>query len=165
MTSFDLRDLPRSKTAFIVTFFLVAIIGAALGIVGQQLYMPAPGNGPNGTLQQAEQDFRNGNDQAAIAVFSALAQRNDPVAQYCLAHMTELGLGVPRDPAKSIELYKRSGRKLRLWKAIPSQNASTTHRCVTSAWRTSRQQSRRPMKFSSTSGRAKVDTIARARRW
>jgi TPR repeat protein len=60
------------------------------------------------SLQGAEANFRSGNDGAAIAEFSKLADQNNPVAQYWLAHMTELGLGVPRNPARAVELYRKA---------------------------------------------------------
>ncbi|HEY7301933.1 MAG TPA: tetratricopeptide repeat protein [Xanthobacteraceae bacterium] len=60
------------------------------------------------SLQAAEADFRSGDDRTAAAKFSQLADQNNPAAQYWLAHMTELGLGVPRDPAKAVELYRKA---------------------------------------------------------
>jgi TPR repeat protein len=44
-------------------------------------------------------------------LFSKLADQNNPIAQYWLADMIELGLGVPRDSAKAIELYKKAAAK------------------------------------------------------
>jgi TPR repeat protein len=41
-------------------------------------------------------------------LFGSLADKNNSSAQYWLAHMTELGLGIPRDPAKAVELYKKA---------------------------------------------------------
>jgi hypothetical protein len=37
-----------------------------------------------------------------------LAAKNDAPAQYWLAHMTELGLGVPKDMPKAIALYEKA---------------------------------------------------------
>jgi TPR repeat protein len=63
------------------------------------------------TLEHAERAFRNGNDQTAVWQFNRLADQNNPVAQYWLGHMTELGLGVPRDPGKAIDLYKKAAAR------------------------------------------------------
>jgi len=39
----------------------------------------------------------NGNDAVALNLFDRFAAENDAVAQYWLAHMMELGIGVPKD--------------------------------------------------------------------
>jgi TPR repeat protein len=62
----------------------------------------------HGNLQVAERAFQSGDDQSALALFAQLARRNDPEAEYWLGHMTELGLGVPRDPKKAIDLYRKA---------------------------------------------------------
>ena len=41
-------------------------------------------------------------------LFDSLAKKNNPLAEYWVGHMSELGLGVPRDPAKAIEFYKKA---------------------------------------------------------
>ena len=66
---------------------------------------------PKSTLAQAEHDFQANDDPAALKLFSTLANKNNPVAQYWLGHMTELGLGVPRDPTKAIDLYKKAAEQ------------------------------------------------------
>ena len=63
---------------------------------------------PQGQIELAEGAFRAGADQAALSVFAKLAHDGNPVAQYWLAHMTELGLGTAKDPAKAIDLYKKA---------------------------------------------------------
>jgi TPR repeat protein len=52
--------------------------------------------------------FRNGNDAVALNLFDRLAAKNDAAAQYWLAHMTELGIGVPKDVPKAISLYQKA---------------------------------------------------------
>jgi TPR repeat protein len=74
--------------------------GGSPGIISSALANP--------TLQQAERAFRNGKDDTAVAEFTKLANGNNPTAQYWLGHMTELGLGVSRNPAKAIALYKQA---------------------------------------------------------
>jgi TPR repeat protein len=59
-------------------------------------------------LESAEKAFQSGDNEVAAKVFSELAAQNNANAQYWLAHMTELGLGVPRDPTKAIGLYKKA---------------------------------------------------------
>jgi TPR repeat protein len=59
-------------------------------------------------LKLAELAFRHGNDAVALDLFDRLAAKNDAAAQYWLAHMTELGLGVPKDIPKAISLYAKA---------------------------------------------------------
>jgi TPR repeat protein len=84
----------------------VALIGALVGLIGQEVRWR--GSVPQGQLAQGERAFQAGDNQAAIALFGSLADKNNASAQYWLAHMTELGLGMPRDPAKAVELYKKA---------------------------------------------------------
>ena len=86
----------------------VALAGVLIGIVGEELRWRLSVAVPKNSLVQAEHEFQTGDDPAAMKLFSTLADKKNPVAQYWLAHMTELGLGVPRDPAKAIELNKKA---------------------------------------------------------
>jgi TPR repeat protein len=86
----------------------VAIVGALIGYFIRDRYSRQSLVTPQGQLELAERAFQNGNNQVALMLFTKLADKNNPVAQYWLAHMSELGLGVPRDPAKAIELYKKA---------------------------------------------------------
>jgi TPR repeat protein len=63
---------------------------------------------PTGNLESAEKAFQSGDNQTALNLFSKLANQNNPNAEYWLAHMSELGLGVPRDPKKALDLYKKA---------------------------------------------------------
>jgi TPR repeat protein len=97
----------------ILLLVVVAILGMLAGIVVQQSRCGIPFNlaslsNSKPTLQRAEMAFRNGDNGTAVRQFTQLADQNNPVAQYWLGHMTELGLGVPRDPAKAVELYKKA---------------------------------------------------------
>jgi TPR repeat protein len=84
----------------------VALIGVLVGLIGQEVRWR--GSVPQGQLAQGERAFQSGDNQAAIALFGSLADKNNASAQYWLAHMTELGLGMPRDPVKAVELYKKA---------------------------------------------------------
>lgn len=89
-------------------FATVAFVGLIFGLVLQEArwrYSPSP---PVANLQTAEDALRHGDSKAAAAAFQRLADQNIPLAQYWLAHMDELGLGIPRDAAKAIELYKKA---------------------------------------------------------
>lgn len=44
----------------------------------------------------------------AAAIWSELARAGDPVAMVSLAGLYDAGFGVPRDPAKALELYRRA---------------------------------------------------------
>jgi uncharacterized protein len=108
MTPFDPIKPPHTTVPFIIILLLSVVIAVLIGIIGQEQHWFNAINAPNGTLARAERDFRKGDNRVAIALFTGLAKKNDPVAQYWLAHMTEFGLGVPRDPAKAVGLYKRA---------------------------------------------------------
>jgi TPR repeat protein len=89
------------------------LIGVLAALIGRQSWSGRPIGLESvaisrPTLQQAESAFRRGQDRLAAAQFTALSNKNDPTAQYWLGHMTELGLGARRDPAKAIELYKQA---------------------------------------------------------
>jgi TPR repeat protein len=84
----------------------VALVGALVGFIGQEVRWR--GSVPQGQLAQGERAFQAGDNQAAIALFDSLADKNNSSVQYWLAHMTELGLGMPHDPAKAVELYKKA---------------------------------------------------------
>jgi hypothetical protein len=68
----------------------VALVGALVGFIGQEVRWR--GSVPQGPLAQGERAFQAGDNQAAIALFGGLADKNNSSAQYWLAHMTELGL-------------------------------------------------------------------------
>jgi len=86
----------------------VAIAAAVVGIAVQELRWRWSIMTPNGSLAQAEHAYQAGDDKAAVTLFSALADKNNPTAEYSLGQMTELSLGVPRDSAKAIGLYKKA---------------------------------------------------------
>ena len=101
-------DQPKPAQSFPslgLGLFAVALVGVLIGFIGQEVRWRS--SVPQGQLAQGERAFQAGDNQAAIALFGSLADKN-PSAQYWLAHMTELGLGMPRDPAKAVELYKKA---------------------------------------------------------
>ena len=63
---------------------------------------------PQTQMAQAVKDVKAGDYKTAVTLFEKLADNNNPLAEYWVAHMTELGLGMPRDPAKAVELYKKA---------------------------------------------------------
>jgi TPR repeat protein len=90
---------------FVIVALLAAILVASLRDqhANQTSWLPK--------VEFAERAFRSGDNEAAVKIFSELAAKNNATAQYWLAHMTELGLGVPRDPAKAIALYKKAAAR------------------------------------------------------
>jgi TPR repeat protein len=107
MTALDpQKPPPASSPRFRIA--LVAIAGLLAGIIVQEWRLRTPPPQSDGNLQLAERAFQKGDDKAALTLFSKLADQNNPTAQYWLAHMTELGLGVPRDPQRAVELYKKA---------------------------------------------------------
>jgi TPR repeat protein len=112
MTTPDPREPPRMPLP-ILGFVAVTLLGLLVAFALHQGRGAVPGildsvATSKPALQRAETAFRRGDDRAAVALFTQLAAGNNPEAQYWLGHMTELGLGVPRDPAKAIELYKKA---------------------------------------------------------
>jgi TPR repeat protein len=79
-----------------------------VGGVIQDLRWRASLDKPEGQLALAEKAFQRGNEQVALTLFTKLAEQNNAIAEYWLAHMTELGLGVARDPTKALELYQKA---------------------------------------------------------
>jgi TPR repeat protein len=116
MTSPDPRE-PRRASEPInpisvivgVGFVIIALLAALLVAFLRDLYSSETTILPKeGRLEFAEKAFQSGDNEVAVKIFSALAQKNNANAQYWLAHMTELGLGIPRNPTKAIELYKKA---------------------------------------------------------
>jgi TPR repeat protein len=110
VTTLDPRKLPPASPTPPprLNLVLFAIGGLLLGIFVQEWRLGSLSPQHDDTFQLAQKAFRDGDDKVALSLFSKLADQNKPTAQYWLAHMTELGLGVPRDPAKAIELYKKA---------------------------------------------------------
>ena len=105
----SIGDQPKPPQTFQLPglgLLAAALVGALVGFIGQEVRWQ--GSVPQGQLAQGERAFQAGDNQAAIALFGSLADKNNSTAQYWLAHMTELGLGMPRDPAKAVELYKKA---------------------------------------------------------
>ena len=94
---------PKSRPQM-MTLPMYLLIGLLLGFVGQEIRWRSSSVAPTSSLGQAEKDFQASDFKTAAPLFERLADQNDPVAQYWVAHMTELGLGVPRNPSKAIEL-------------------------------------------------------------
>jgi TPR repeat protein len=110
MATLDPQNMPpRNMRAMLVGLFVAVVIGAAIGALGQQWHWSEwTKQTAQGELQLAQQALQDGDDEAAAALFTRLADQNNGKAQYWLGHMTEYGLGVARDPTKAIELYKKA---------------------------------------------------------
>jgi TPR repeat protein len=99
---------PRPSTLSGPEIALLILLAAVSLVVLQQIAWPSSRLIPASTLGQAETAFRYGNYETAANIFGALADKNDATAKYWLGHMTELGLGMPRDTSRAIELYKQA---------------------------------------------------------
>jgi hypothetical protein len=109
-----LPDQPKPQQTSrhtIMAFLIVGLVGLLIGLLGQEMRWDGFGVVPHGNLAFAERAFRAGDDRVAMVLFSRLANKGNPTAEYWLAHMTELGLGVPRNPAKAIKLYKKAAQQ------------------------------------------------------
>ena len=90
--------------------FVIVLLAGALFTAFLQTWdsnWPVTAQKPD-RLAFAEKVFQDGDDATAAKMFSELAAKDNGMAQYWLAHMTELGLGVSRDLPKAITLYKKS---------------------------------------------------------
>ena len=85
--------------------------GGLSGVISSPIELPAQ------QLKLGELAFKDGNDAVALNFFDHLAVQNNPVAQYWLGHMTELGLGVPKDIPKAITLYEKAAAQ----NSLPAQ--------------------------------------------
>ena len=108
-----LPDRPNSQWANHMTigFIAVAFIVLLIGILGLGMHWHRPVAMPQDKLMVAEQAFQAGDNHFATTLFGRLADKGNPTAEYWLGHMTELGLGVPRNPAKAIDLYKKAAQQ------------------------------------------------------
>jgi TPR repeat protein len=110
MSALDPRGTqsPPPQSRSFLPYIAVAIVGLLAGLIVQELRQHNAGATTASKMQLAESDFRHGKERAAFALFSKFADQKNPVAEYWIAHMTELGLDTPRNPQKAIELYKKA---------------------------------------------------------
>lgn len=100
--------LPASKQPWppAATIFLVVITALVIGTL--QEYRLRTAHPAQTNLDFAERAFESGDNQTALKLFGELANKNNPNAEYWLGHMSEIGLGLPRDVTKAIGLYKKA---------------------------------------------------------
>jgi TPR repeat protein len=104
---------PRQSPGFeIARTVVVMFVGLLVVIVGLELHWHGAIALPSrDRLVLAEKAYRYGNDHEAARLFGRLAKNGNATAQYWLAHMTELGLGVPRNPPRAIKLYQEAAKQ------------------------------------------------------
>jgi hypothetical protein len=108
MTSVEPQKPPPSPRGPILFLVAAAAIGLFVGVGGQEWRWRNSAPPPSENLKLAEAAFQKGDDKAALTLFSKLVDQKNATAEYWLAHMSELGLGVPRDPARAVALYKEA---------------------------------------------------------
>jgi len=91
--------------SFFALLLFALLVQAFLGSVRSNYAPPMPGED---RLSYAERAFRHYDYDTARKAFSELAGNRDGMAQYWLGHMTELGLGMARDPRKAVALYEQA---------------------------------------------------------
>ena len=91
-----------------IGFLAYAALGLLVGIAAQEFRWRSSNMAPSNQVAQAEKDVKAGDYQVAVLSFDSLAKKNDPLAEYWVGHMSELGLGGPRDAAKAVEFYKKA---------------------------------------------------------
>ena len=104
---------PRQSREFeIARAVVVMLVGLLVVIGGLELHWHGAIASPSrNRLVLAEKAYRYGDDHEAARLFGRLARNGNATARYWLAHMTELGLGVPRNPARAIKLYKEAAKQ------------------------------------------------------
>ena len=116
MTATDPRQQRPVRPKFSFATAAAIVVALAIGGLVQELrwrggfssVAPSPIKSSAQQLKLGELAFANGNDALALDLFDHLAAENNPAAQYWLAHMSELGVGAPKDIAKAISLYKKA---------------------------------------------------------
>jgi hypothetical protein len=93
MTTLDPRE-PRVPLPLLIALVIVAVLGVAIGLGVQEWRWRGFTAVTQSQLERAKEAIREDN-QFAISVFTKLADKNNPDAQYWLGYMTELGLGTP----------------------------------------------------------------------
>lgn len=125
MTTIDPRSRPPFRPKSFGFTGVAVLIALMFGIGFQEVrwrgglssFITSPVESPSQQLKLGEAAFKNGNVGVALSLFEHLAAKNDPTAEYWLAHMTELGMGVPKEIPKAIKLYAKAARQ----NSIPSQ--------------------------------------------
>jgi TPR repeat protein len=116
MTAVDPRGKPPARPKFSFVVGAAVLVALAVGGLLQEArwrgglsgVAPSPLESAPEQIKLGEVAFRNGNDAVALSLFDRLAAKNDAAAQYWLAHMMELGIGVPKDIPKAISLYEKA---------------------------------------------------------
>jgi hypothetical protein len=108
MAAIDPQTSPPSSRGPILGLVAVAAIVLLVGVGSQEWRWWNSAPPPSENLQLAETAFQKGDDKAALMLFSKLADQKNATAEYWLAHMSELGLGVPHDPDRAVTLYKKA---------------------------------------------------------
>jgi TPR repeat protein len=125
MTAIDPHSQPPTRPGA-PPFLVIAVVAAlALGGLLQEVrwrgglsgIVSSPMESPAQQLKLGELAFKNGNDAVALNLFDHLAAQDNATAQYWLAHMTELGVGVPKDISRAISLYEKAAAQ----NSIPAQ--------------------------------------------
>jgi hypothetical protein len=106
---------PQSNNFLLASIAVVLSIVVA-GLVHEAIWRPAAAVSSvvatqAQQLQEGERDLGNGDNRDAYNAFDRLAARDDVDAEYWLAHMTELGLGVEKNVPKAIALYEKAAAK------------------------------------------------------
>ncbi|MGD0640104.1 MAG: tetratricopeptide repeat protein [Roseiarcus sp.] len=125
MTAFDPHEPPRSRGRFSLATVAAIALALLVGGILQEIrwrggfagITPSPIESGAEQLKLARLAFKNGDDAVALHLFELLADQNNATAQYWLAHMTELGLGVPKDIPKAISLYEKAAAQ----NSVPAQ--------------------------------------------
>jgi hypothetical protein len=104
---------PRQSSEFdIARTVVVMLVGLLVVIAGLELHWHGAIALPShDRLVLAEKAYRYGDDHEAAKLFGRLAKTGNATAQYWLAQMTELGLGVPRNPVRAIKWYKKAAKQ------------------------------------------------------
>jgi TPR repeat protein len=116
MTVADPRRQPPAGPKLSLATVGAILVALAIGGLFQEVrwrggfssIVPSPIESSAQQLKLGKLAFANGNDAVALNLFERLAAENNAAAQYWLAHMSELGVGAPKDIPKAISLYEKA---------------------------------------------------------
>ena len=116
MTVTDPRRRPPAGPKLTLSMVGAIVVALAIGGLFQEVrwrggfssLVPSPIESSAQQLKLGKLAFANGSDALALNLFDHLAAKDNPAAQYWLAHMSELGVGVPKDITKAISLYAKA---------------------------------------------------------
>ena len=107
--------MQRTLFRFGITCLLAVPLAAAIAVAGanaqsaeQQVALVSPPDPTDPTPESAYGAYEQGLYLSAYRQSHHLARQNIPTSQTLLGYLYQLGLGIPRDPAKAVRWYSQA---------------------------------------------------------